>query len=284
MLISERFGGPCWQFEVDNITGTPVHGLPGTAVATGSANADGATANILSALAADVHYLVIAITDTNQSAEDSSALVDIMVDRAGGTSYSSFIDDLVCGHGSSGSGGTATPSHMYHFPIWIPAGASFGARMRRTGATAGSARLAIWAYGRPTNPDAWWCGQGVEGVGVVAATSKGTAHTPGDSGTFSAFATIGTTVQRFGAVQLGMQSGQAVQTTLSYHWQLGISGAQIPGTPTVYSSLGSGEQQNRLGPNTPIWCDIPAGSTIQTRATCSGTPAQAHNVAAYGVY
>jgi len=282
-LISQRFGGPCWQFEVDNITGTPGAAIPGTGVPSGSANGDGANANVISALAADVCYVVLAISDIVTAAEDNSALMDILIDRAGGTSYSSLIDDLVCGFGGGGSGGTANPVHIYHFPLWIPAGASIGARCRKTGATATTARLAMWLYGRPRNPDAWWCGQGVESVGVVAATSKGTAHTPGNSGAFSSFATIGTTTRRFGSVQLGMQSGQSVQNALSYHWQLGLGGAQIPGTPTVHESESTGEAMSRHGPSTPIWCDIPGGSTLQTRATCSGT-AQAHNVAAYGVY
>lgn len=276
--------GPCWQFAVDNIPASPGAVLTGTNFTTGVSNGDDATVTILSALAKDLCYVVVGFAGTSASTEDQNTLADIVIDRAGGTSWSSLIDDLVTGFCPTPTAGAIGMTSWYHFPLWIPAGASLGVRARHPSAnTNTNSRCVIYGYGQPKRPDMWWCGQGVESVGINAASSKGTNHTPGNSSAFSAYATIGTTARRFGAMQFGVNGSDSGMLARGYNWQLGIGGVQIPGTPTFYHSNNTTEQMQRVGFNHPLFVDIPAGTTIQCRATASGT-AEVHNVAVYGCY
>jgi hypothetical protein len=137
-------GGPCFAFDVSNTTIT----TSSTTVTTGTANADGAVVTLLSALARDLHHLVVSIGTIQTSTLDNSALADIMIDPAGGTSWSSLVDDLLCGWATAPTG-TADNDVVYQFPLWIPAGASIGMRIRKAGGTASSATVRIYGFGDP---------------------------------------------------------------------------------------------------------------------------------------
>lgn len=281
-------GGPAWQFEVDNLTGTPPATGPGTGFTYGGASADGAAVTLLTALANEVQYVVLAINGADTNAEDNSALGYLLVDTTGqvanwaaGT-VAVKIADLVCGANALQNTNIG-PSHWYHFPLKIPAGASVGWRARKAGATASTnGKIAIWCYGKPKNPTAWWCGDTVEALGTTAASSKGTSHTPGNTGAFSAFAAVGTSTRRYGAIQFGTNGSDGTMLAVGYYWQLGLAGAQLAGTPTIFRAGSTAETGVQVSPG-PIFVDIPAASAIQVRGTCSGV-AEAWDVAAYGVY
>lgn len=277
-------GGPGFTFCVDNIIASPGTVLTGTNFTTGASNADGSVVTVLSALAQDLCYLVIGFAGTSATTEDQNTLADILIDRAGGTSWSSFIDDLVIGFCPTPTAGAIGMTSWYHFPVWVPAGASLGVRARhRSANTNTNGRCVIYGYGKPKRPEMWWCGQGVESVGINAASSKGTNHTPGASSSYSSYATIGTTARRWQAMQFGVNGSDGTMLAQGYNWQLGIGGVQIPGTPTYYHSNTTTEAMTRTGFNQPLWVDIPAGTTIQCRATASGS-GEVHNVAVYGCY
>jgi hypothetical protein len=275
--------GPCWSWEVDNLTGTPAAATPGTNFSFGGSSADGTTVQLLSSTASDAQYMVVGISGANTTAEDNSALADILWDPAGGTSWTNFVDNLVAGFSAVPAATTAI-SHWYHIPIWIPAGTSLAIRGRKNGGTAaGSARAVIYLFGEPKRPDMWWCGQRVEGLGITESTSKGTSHTPGNTGSYSSYATIGTSTRRYGALQLGVNGSDANASAVGYYWQIGLGSSRLPGTPTFYVAASTAEVAARSGYQGPLFVDIPASSAIQVRATCSGT-AEAWNVALYGVY
>lgn len=274
--------GPVWSWEVDNLTGTPSSTAPGTNFTFGASNADGTAVQVLSAISMDALYMVVALGGCSTNAEDNSALVDILWDPAGGTSWGSLIDDLVAGFSPSPSAASGLMC-VYHFPLWIPSGASLAVQARKNGATAATGgRCAIWLFGEPKRPDMWWAGQAVESLGISASTSKGTAHTPGNSGSYSSWATIGTSTRRYGALQFGTNGSDANMTGVGYYWQIGVGSAQLPGTPTYYHANTTNETCARTGAM-PLFVDLPASTALQTRATASGT-AEAHNVAFYGVY
>ena len=276
--------GPAWSWEVDNLTGTPPAALIGTNFTFGASNADGATVQVLAATARDACYCVIGFTGCNTGAEDNSALVDLLWDPAGGTSWTNFIDNLAAGFTPVPAAGTIPIQQFYHFPIWIPSGTALAVRARKNGATAATGgRCAIWLFGEPKRPDMWWCGQRVESLGINEGTRKGTSHSPGNSGAFSAFATIGTSTRRYGALQLGVNGSDNVMTAIGYYWQIGVGSSQLPGTPTFYFSNSTAEVSARSGFHGPLFVDIHASTAIQVRGTASGT-AEAHNVALYGVY
>lgn len=281
-------GVPPWSFAhtVSNLTGKPpTGGGMGTAFAPGTSNADGSPVSVLSALAFDVHYLIVGLNGINVASTATDTLLDVLVDPAGGSSWSSMIDDLVCGYLPSNTRAQHMAT-MYSFPLFIPAGSSLGVRARTASAssvTGADTKVIMWAYGQPSRPSMWWCGSKVESLGINATTSTGTSITPGNSGTYGSWTTIGTSSGRYGALQYGINGPGASMTALGYYWQVGTNSTQLPGSPTMYSTNDTGCVVSTAGNQGPIFCDIPESTVLQMRATSSGT-AQAHNAAIYGVY
>lgn len=277
------FGGPRFQFEVDNLTGTPANGTPGTSFSFGGSSADGADVAVLSALAQDVQYLIVGVAGAATAAEDNSALLDILTDPAGGTSWVDTISDLSTGFTPATTNSGIPIQCWYYLPVFVRAGTSIGVHARKAGATAATGRVVMYAYGQPLNPDMWWCGTGVETLGATPATSRGVSHTPGTSGSYASFTTIGTSTRRYGAIQIGINGTDDIANAAGYHFQLGTGSAQISGTPTFYVATNTSETMQRSGFNGPVWCDIPAATDVQVRGTCNGT-AEAFNVTVHGVY
>lgn len=277
---------PPFQFAngTDNLTGIPPAATVGTNFAAGASNADGSAVGVLSALAHDVHYLIVGIGGISLAAADSQALLDVLIDRAGGTSWSSLIDDLICGFSPIPAAGTAGIQQWYHFPLWVPAGAALGVQARTAhSANITTGRVVMYAYGGPSRPDMWWCGQAVESLGIDAASSKGTNVTPGNAGTYGSWTTIGTSTARYGAVQFGVNGSDGTAANIGYYWQFGHGSTKLPGSPTCYASVSSNEVAARTGFSQPILCDVAGGTIWQARGVASGT-AEVFNAAVYGVY
>lgn len=266
---------------------TTAAGVQGTNVTTGVSNADASTTTVLSALSHDVHWLVIGVSgfQTNNAANDT--LLDIMIDYAGGTSWGSFIDDLIVGYLQAETTGSAGTTRYFHFPLWIPAGASLGAR-GRTAHTIASAngRVIIQAFGGPSLKTQWWCGQKIESLGINAATSKGTNVTPGVSGAYGSWTSIGAGIAgRYGAVQPALQgAGAALTANIGYYFQIGADSTKLPGSPTTHWSTNTNETAIQNGTPMPIFCDMAAGTQLQMRVAASLAAAQVVNCAIYGVY
>jgi hypothetical protein len=178
-------GGPAFAHASDNFGPLTHDGSTGfgAAVPVGVSNTDGADTAIMPALAHDCEYLYLAVSGMNSSGQAMAALMDLLVDPAGGTSWSNLISDLLVGGSSPFSYNTGPfgAAVIYHFPLWIPAGATLGARIRRQSGSAATARVQVVAMGGNRNPASWWCGQKVESVATfAAASSAGQVHTPGD--------------------------------------------------------------------------------------------------------
>jgi hypothetical protein len=270
-----------WAYGVNNLTGTPAAGNYGAAVTAGANNADGTAVSLLSATTGDIHYLIVGVAGFNATGVASNVLVDILQDPAGGTAWAPLIDDLLAGYLTTMDAGVGF-SLWYHFPLWVKSGTSFAAWARTSHTSTIAGRVAIKAFGEPSRPDAWWCGQKVETLGVTAASSIGTSVTPGDSGTYGSWTTIGTSTARYGAVQMGVQGPDASATALGYYWQLGYGSAQMPAAPTWESSTSTNEGGKREFQH---WlpCDVPDGTAWQARGTASGASAEVQQVAVYGV-
>lgn len=271
-----------WAYGVNNLTGTPPAANWGTQITAGANNADGTAVSVISATTADIQFLCIGISGYNTSTANMQVLMDILQDPAGGTAWASLIDDLICGFTPTLAASGQSFSLFYYFPLWIKAGTSIGAQARCAHTSTQSGRVAIWAFGEPSRPDAWWCGQKVESLGINAASSSGTNVTPGDSGTFGSWTTIGTSTGRYGAVQMGVNGSDATSAALGYFWQLGYGSAQMPAAPVWFTCNTTSEIGQRCFPF-PLNCDVPSGTTWQVRGTASGASAEVHNVAVYGV-
>jgi len=271
----------------DNLSGStpPAGNAIGTSFTSGgSQHTDGTAVSVISALTHDVHYLVVSFGGVSGTATaDTACLADILIDPAGGTSWTALINDLVIGFMPVLTGGQVGHQIYYYFPLWIPAGASLGVQSR-CNVVSWQSRVCMWAYGNPSRPDMWWCGQGVESLGINAASSKGTDITPGSTTATFSWTNVGSpTSYRYGAIQFGQNGSDATATAIGYFAQIGVGGARLPGSPTFYWANDTSERSARTGCCNPIWCDIPAGTQMQVGACASGS-AEVHDVALYGVY
>jgi hypothetical protein len=274
---------PSWGHCTTNITGTPSTTGAGTAVTPGNSNADGTAVAALTNIGHDVECLVIGAYGFNLAGANTSTLLDILVDPAGGSTWATdpLINDLLVGQ-TNVMGTTSNGIVWYHFPIWLKSGHSIGLRARQAHSAADPGVVMVFAYGGNANPGSWWCGQTVESVGIIAASSQGTDHTPGNSGAFSTWTDFGSTLSKpCGALQFAVQAtnDDTTQSAAAYHFEFGVGSTRIG--PPIWRSTTTTE----VGWSTPtglIFCALPTGTQLQVRGTCSGT-AEAIDVAAYAV-
>lgn len=283
MALTIPHGGPGFTHCTSTLPDAPQATLTNSGIAVasgGSANADGTVVQLLPALTHDVHRITISLSASGASTVDTSMLLDIVTDPAGGTSWGGFIDDLICGYLDTTSAGGAPAGLIYEFPIYIKAGTSIGGRLRC--ATASRAvEVNMEVQGCPTRPELWWCGQGVESLGIDAANSTGTQITPAN-GSFSTFASIGTTTRRYGAIQVGIQGEGASFTGRGFYVQIGAGGSVLPGTDRFMVAAQSTELIGRFNTGL-LWCSVPAGTALEARARSNATTDNLR-VGIYGVY
>lgn len=275
---------PSWAHCTHNLPATPSGTTFGTQLTTGITNNKGAVTALLgAALTHDVEFLLIGLHSFRLSGSDGAALLDIMIDKAGGTSWEVLIPNLLAGWSNSANLNNGDGSaRTYYFPIWIPAGATIGARAQTSLGSSLTGFITIYALGGNKNPASWWAGQTVEAIAADAGTSRGQFHTSGNSGAFSSWANLGSVLTRdCGAVQWAAQGENDTDaaSTIVHHFEFGVSGVRI-GPPLVTGM--SFTESGAWLPTIPIFHSLPAGAQLQVRGTCSGT-AQTIDVAAYAV-
>lgn len=253
----------------------------GTLWTCGGNDADGSAVSLIAAVAHDVHSIRIRIGGVSSTGVDSNAAGDLLVDPSGGTSWSVLVSDLVCGFSNFTANGGM--NQVYEFPLYIASGSSIGWRGKtvHTADISGTAYVVVEAWGDPTNPAMWWCGQGVETLGI--SDSKGTSITPGNSGVAGSWTSVGSTTTRlYRAIQLGVNGSDSTALGVTYHFEIGADSQKLPGTSKTWLNMNSSEAAFRQGSGL-MRCNVPSGTQMQVRATCSGT-AENFYAAAYGVY
>jgi hypothetical protein len=270
--------GPAFAHWTTNFGSTVAANTPsgfGTPITIGASNSDGTAVTLISALSHDCEYLWLGFCGFTLLSTAPTALLDILIDPAGGTSWTSLIDDLiVSGAGVfsfSGSSVFGMPL-AYHFPIWLKAGTSIGARVRSAAATTPTTGTVFaMAAGGNKNPASWWCGQKVETIGTFdAANSLGQLHMPGVSGSYSSWTDLGSpSTGRAGAVQWGVGCGNTADIgSRSYRYEFGAASTMIG--PPVIKILSSSEAGWSVISN-PIFCDLPSGTQLQVRGETSAS-------------
>lgn len=219
-------------------------------------------------MADDVWWIEIYISSGAGSAAARDTLVDIGMDPAGGTSYSVLIPDLLA---PSSAPYATFGGIQYSFPLHIPAGAQLAARSSVNGG-AGTPRVAIAVYGRPTNPAMRWKGTNVEALGITAASSAGTTVTPGSTSDGS-WVSLGTASFDSWYAEVGFGNHDTTMSAFGFHLDLsyGASGGDVMLIQDALVSTTGAEQITKYA-TTQSYCEVPAGATVYGRAQCSGTP------------
>lgn len=266
-------------------SGTPPAATVGTNFTAGLNDTDGTAVTVLSALDHDVHFLVIEIGGISVSTGNGNALADILVDPAGGTSWTALIEYLMCGFTSIPTAGTIGLNQRYAFPIFIKAGTSIGIRSR-TAHTANitSGRVVMWAYGEPSRPDMWWCGQAVQRMNIEQSVSASAINvTPGNA-VFGSWASSGTILDRkYRALQFALGGSDSSAVAIGCYWEIGLNSTKIPGTPTFYTSMATTEVMARVGFGVPIFVNLPESGQLQCRGIANAA-AEAYSFGFWGVY
>lgn len=243
-----------------------------------------ATTALLSALAHPGFWVEIQIVGTHATGIDTSALLDIMYDPAGGTAWSVLIPDLICGFRRNAQL-DIPPGNTYRFPLYIPRGATLGARWQSlvvSPAAGTRPRVLISVFGGPSTPG-FWVGSKVTAVGVDAAASTGLDVDPGSTGTYGSFVSIGgTTNPAFKFLTVGVQGSVDTHTADVYHLQYGFGGVQVPGGVIRFGYTAN--EQICVNPDHGgVWVDIAGGTQLQVCATGSDATSEDPSVILYGV-
>jgi len=135
----------------------------------------------------DIFGVAIVFTGGNTAASIRRFLADLLVDPAGGTAWSTLIPNLFVNNPSLLCGG-----YRYYFPIYIKAGSSIGCQQQCSTANI-PFRCGVRLFGKPSRPELVKVGSQVEAFGVTAASTSGTALTPGNA-VVGAYASMGTSV------------------------------------------------------------------------------------------
>jgi hypothetical protein len=283
-------GGPSWAHYSDNYTIGGEYVNAGVNLTAAANNTKGSTVTAISALAHDVEYLRIGFHGYSASSVNSSMLADIMIDYAGGTSWETdpVIPNLAAGftarcvteYVQSPPGVTC----WYDFPIWIPAGASLGARAQTAHSSdVTTGYIVLQAYGGNRNPASWWCGQRITAIGVDTVNSIGVLVPTDTAPSWGAWTNVGSALSADAhAVQFMMQGEgdtSAQNTTLYAH--IGVGGEQIG--PNLVRSSSSYESGSLIATG-PIFHDFPAGTQFQTQCTRSAGSTYDIDVAIYAVH
>jgi hypothetical protein len=230
----------------------------------------------------DVWGIRIVVNSVNVSASAKDCLVNIGIDEAGGTSFTTKIANLICSNATSlNTGGVV----QYYFPLKIAAGSSIGAQASVNNATVGTVRVWITIFGRPTNPEYITAGSYVTSIGAVTASSAGTAVTAGTTSE-GAWTLLGTPTVPHWWWQCGFGINNATMALLQYAMDLSAGDGtnqrnlitDLMVTTTTTESVGYNNYS--LG---QCEADVPANTGIYGRLWCSGTPDTGVGMIAYGL-
>lgn len=247
----------------------------GTAVtAAATAHTMGNVAAIIPALAFDCDLIEIAVAGVNGVDIDTSSLLDVVADYAGGTSWITsangiLIPKLLAGWTPTVNATSRGIGRIYRFPLRIPAGAALGARLQ-SAVVSQAADVLIRCFGGPRSP--FWTGTKISNIGTDAVNSRGALVTPGASGAYGAWTNIGAVTGR--ALRGLVVKAQGTPTSLpatarAYYIQFGIAGAQVG--PTLRFAVTTAEDTSDCDPSSFFPYEIPEGTQLQARATSSGT-------------
>lgn len=283
-LYTPQTGRTVWYY--DNWGATP-NATPGAAVASSTtANTEGSWVQVASAtnIANDVDGFHLMIHGYSAATNTRTALVDVGVDPAGGTSYTELISDILVGGVPTGTSNTL---EMF-FPIKIKKGSTVAVRqLARWGAI--SMRVATRFFGSPTSKGIFPVGSYSETLGSGVTIPKGTEFTPGNAadGTWTS---LGVTTKPLWWWQLGYSIYNTVVTAEYTYLELGTGDGTAAGTIPFFRQQhgGSTSEICSLYDKTNLlwnmaYFPVPAGQTIYVRGRCTNAPDTNYNAVAIGV-
>lgn len=267
--------GSNFNWSVDNFGATYSDaGIGANSPGHASANTKGANTNMLTAIAEDCYGISILFAGQSASTVSRRCMTDILIDPAGGTSWSVIIANLYANAPTFGNLGAF--GYNYYFPLYLKAGTSIGTAHQNNTAGTLPLRVAIRVYGKPSRPELVRCCTKVQTLNANTAATDGTvATTPGTTAMGSYSATLGTLTQKSWWWQLGVGSTDASMTANGYLWDVAVNATTklIAMQGVAYSVVGTFEQASKeaIGARAPT-LDAVAAENVYTRAAAAAAP------------
>lgn len=274
-----------YSFTYDN-WGTNPSATPGTSVTPGASNVEGTYTQVASSanIAQDCYWMFIQISGGGTSTAAKNQLLDIGVDPAGGTSYTTVISNLVCGQTPAYTAAAGGKSWM--FPIFIKSGSSVAVRVQGSNATAGTVRACVKFWGQPTRPEAVPVGNIFQTFGTIT-NSNGTSFTPGNAADGS-WVDLGATSSELWWWQVGYQIDNGTVTAEYTYIDIAygdgsnkhiISRTMHGGTTGEITAFLLNSNLNFCSAYRPV----PSGANIYIRGRCNNAPDTGYNATVIGV-
>lgn len=237
----------------------------------------GTITQLIAATTVEAEWIYIAIHDMAVGATVTDALLNIYIGPGG--SETLFIDSLLAGW-SSTLAQSGVPNRFW-FPVRIPRGTRISGALRTLIASdVGTVYVCVG-----NSNGAHWVGSGIETLGEVTASSRGTNVTPGTTSE-GAWASMGTSGRRYRYLNMrpmGNNDTSLLATTIA--WDIGSGSAVLQGMEGLMFSTDGGNEFNMIWEAAGVWCDIPSGTALQLRGQSHGASVSgAQSACLYGVY
>ena len=266
-------------------TANPVNGTGiGTVVTSGgSIDAQGTAVELISGAnaSADIWEVCVSVYRGNTSGADSSLLLELLIDPAGGTSYSTWIPEYPVGNAD----GANSPGLQMWFPRFAPAGSSIAARTRGLVAST-TCEVRIEAFMKPTRPEMLLRGTYAEQIGTRTNSRGVTIGTIGVTGSEGTWVSLGTTAKALHWIGLAVNFHDSVIQS-GFHWfdlaygdatNKNIIAQNIPLHGSTTEIL-----YRQLIPDDFHFCHIPASTNIYVRGSTHLASADVCNALAVGI-
>lgn len=268
-----------WQHNLPATPSTSAYGT--TLTAHGTSHTKGSWASIIDPVAFDCIGFFIYVGTTFTVTTRTDLLVDIGIGPTGGGSEQVILSNLIGGwrHGSAATGNF--PMGIY-FPIGIPKGVRVSGRCQAL-ISADTVLVTMFLIQGLSGHLHQACA-GADDYGVSTASSGGTSHTAGASGSESSFADIGSTLSKNYRGAIVIPQGTMTDTisnALAYHWELGLGSTTLA---EWWYYITTDEFMVGPYPSVPVMTDLPVGSQLQVRAESSGGAPEAQDVGIYCLY
>lgn len=258
----------------------------GTTITPGTGAAYGAYSQVGNDLTQDCYGLLININLAFTATIFRQVAIQIGVDYAGGTTFTTIAQDIMVSQANNYSNGGV----WLYFPLYIPALSAVAVAARSSVATTFGVNIRYMTA--PPNPTMVKRGSFIESLGITlgAGTVTGTSVTPGTTAE-GAWTLIGTTTKRCWHWQFTSQHSDTTMTSLGpYHVDLAVGDTSVVGDPKdiilsdAFVRTTISETFDTIPLVTGVEKVVPAGKTIWARIQNAGANENAgtYQVVVYG--
>lgn len=262
---------PCTDFnltEHSSITHSSVTG--GATVTLGASSSNGSWSEVLHPTY-DTYGIRVSVQNTFASGVATNSTFDIGVDPSGGTSYTTVIENVLCGYAPA----VKLLARNYFFPMFFPAGSSIAIRGRRSPGSTQNATFLVTGYQQPSNPAMSWIGRTSETFGYTSGClGTGWTATSG-SNTPTSWVSLGTTTKALNYWVLSASVNSAAyngvnsfKCDVAYSLDGGTTFVPVLGAVELHLVNTSEQAWNPMHPQFVSYVDVPVGAVMYARSRC----------------